>query len=627
MEHWQEQLTSCLQLLHNEASDESKFVALLLLPRIVDPNNEAAVMQAFNGMNFKFLDRMLRTGHNPNSDVSVELLHSVACEILKAFTNYQKCISSDDMVMRIPALLDCLRRWENPELQDQLLNLLDALASIDQSMVIFFRADIMIQLIRLCELSDDERVLALWLKIHLTALRVIYPKQQETTVASNAPARSELESIFIHSLMDDSLSSLSHILATGNKTKQLQVLESLSVVLNRVDIAPVEDKAVDAKTIANLRSGLMDILSSKIDSKRRFQALSLVAAIIRIYGFNRVMLPSGNDKAKRLLPLTIQLSCIEVRVGLDLVMEALESRTLNEGGKQEDENAQRCKEHSTSELVTVCYMIIEETVQNVTADHSATSASLDIDAVKNIHSALVECFNNIFAYIVQAYSIFSDRDDVLPEPIDFASVRIAAVWLAEEEATSKEIHRLLPIFVQIYRLANADKLTEWQRQLDMRSILTPALLNLTTDSSFQKDFVDAQGANTMIERIKECFNARQDVSSLGEVEVLVNIAVSGFTTQILQACLGWDHAEQLFEPALSRIGHYVATMSEKEILFAVNATLLLLLLERAAHGRNKGASFLSRARALYDACESQKDKIPAAALEVTAIGKQLLDAS
>jgi hypothetical protein len=132
-----------------------------------------------------------------------------------------------------------------------------------------------------CLCNHLERVLALWLKIHLTALRVIYPGQQVTTVASNAPAGSELESIFIHSLMDDSLPSLSHTLATGNKTKQLQVLESLSVVLNRVNvsatlllsdamkltnlqIAPVEDKAVDAKTIANLRSGLMDILSSKI---------------------------------------------------------------------------------------------------------------------------------------------------------------------------------------------------------------------------------------------------------------------------------------------------------------------------------------------------------------------------
>jgi hypothetical protein len=55
------QLSYCLKLLSHAHSDEEKFVALVMLPRLLDPEDRQSVLLAFSRMNFGFLTRLMRT--------------------------------------------------------------------------------------------------------------------------------------------------------------------------------------------------------------------------------------------------------------------------------------------------------------------------------------------------------------------------------------------------------------------------------------------------------------------------------------------------------------------------------------------------------------------------------------
>lgn len=55
------EIDRCLSLIAPSQPDESKFVGMLLLPRLLQQNEPESVQRVFDGMNFKFIERLLRT--------------------------------------------------------------------------------------------------------------------------------------------------------------------------------------------------------------------------------------------------------------------------------------------------------------------------------------------------------------------------------------------------------------------------------------------------------------------------------------------------------------------------------------------------------------------------------------
>jgi hypothetical protein len=53
------EIDRCLTLIAPSASDESKFVGMLILPKLLD--TPESIERVFKGMNFKFIERLLRT--------------------------------------------------------------------------------------------------------------------------------------------------------------------------------------------------------------------------------------------------------------------------------------------------------------------------------------------------------------------------------------------------------------------------------------------------------------------------------------------------------------------------------------------------------------------------------------
>lgn len=55
------EIDRCLSLISPSQPDESKFVGMLLLPRLLQQDQAETVRRVFDGMNFKFIERLLRT--------------------------------------------------------------------------------------------------------------------------------------------------------------------------------------------------------------------------------------------------------------------------------------------------------------------------------------------------------------------------------------------------------------------------------------------------------------------------------------------------------------------------------------------------------------------------------------
>lgn len=55
------EIDRCLSMIVPSASDESKFVGMLILPKLLEQDNIANIERVFKGMNFKFIERLLRT--------------------------------------------------------------------------------------------------------------------------------------------------------------------------------------------------------------------------------------------------------------------------------------------------------------------------------------------------------------------------------------------------------------------------------------------------------------------------------------------------------------------------------------------------------------------------------------
>jgi len=58
------QIEKCMLLLQSHTNDEEKFVALLILPKLLNPNDKELMTIVFKRIDFKFLRRLLISGIN-----------------------------------------------------------------------------------------------------------------------------------------------------------------------------------------------------------------------------------------------------------------------------------------------------------------------------------------------------------------------------------------------------------------------------------------------------------------------------------------------------------------------------------------------------------------------------------
>ncbi|KAG1462758.1 hypothetical protein G6F55_002775 [Rhizopus delemar] len=134
------EIDRCLSMIVPSASDESKFVGMLMLPKLLDQNNTETVERAFKGMNFIFIERLLRTNHSVNAEVPDDLLKEIAVNILACFSRYETLAKDKNMVERIPGLSRLLK--PDQELTIEILQILLCVSVEKQGLVKMLDPDV-----------------------------------------------------------------------------------------------------------------------------------------------------------------------------------------------------------------------------------------------------------------------------------------------------------------------------------------------------------------------------------------------------------------------------------------------------------------------------------------------------
>lgn len=128
------EIDQCLTLLSPSSSDESKFTALLILPRLLDSNDHATIQRVFDKMNFKFIERLMKSSTSSaiiyqfwiqcvctdflssffffkekTAEVPETVMQEIAVNILSYFSTVESLTSSEQLIARIPTLSSCIK--------------------------------------------------------------------------------------------------------------------------------------------------------------------------------------------------------------------------------------------------------------------------------------------------------------------------------------------------------------------------------------------------------------------------------------------------------------------------------------------------------------------------------------
>ncbi|RIB01424.1 Neurochondrin-domain-containing protein [Gigaspora rosea] len=126
----QSEIDRCIELLNPSSSDEAKFVALTLLPRLLKQDKKNVEL-IFDAMDFKFLERLMRTGSVNDDNQPDFTLKSIAVNILSCFCTLDELLNKKQIHARIPTLASLITP-DNEELTRDILGIFLRLSSANQ---------------------------------------------------------------------------------------------------------------------------------------------------------------------------------------------------------------------------------------------------------------------------------------------------------------------------------------------------------------------------------------------------------------------------------------------------------------------------------------------------------------
>ncbi|KAG9292111.1 hypothetical protein G9A89_005255 [Geosiphon pyriformis] len=533
------EIDRCLELLNPSTSDEEKFVALMLLPRFLQ-QNPGSITLVFNAMDFRFLERLLRTKSLSDVDSSENVLRGIAVQIISCFCSLEELISKKQIIARIPSLANLITSCNQPDLIKDVLKVFIRLSSEE------------LALEQLIERENFSKILICFTESHdyeiqnlgLTLIRCIINTFVDSTpygyIISNQDSINELLNTIIYTL-----SSSFQIIQGRIK---FDILENLVLIFSSMSdqlgqrFWNLEHNEIPTWTL-NIRNGLRDILGGKIGCEQREKGLILVNLLMCNFGAEWLFSPTLNsastkkiekspayriDDESKFAVLVVKLACIEIRMILDQVAE-----------QQQSETKQTTLQHE--QLLAACYSILERTIEylsqigesletdNEESDIHRFMTKFDPDLLLQLKSTMTETFRVILEYLVDIKNSLITIETVINDPIVFASIRILSAWISEEDTLEKEVGSVIPLFIDMSR-----HVIENEMDSSLINILIPAFLNLTTQDRAREAFVDHDGHDLIINYIEKKWleSTTRDISDeltseiLGPLQILLNIIVA-----------------------------------------------------------------------------------------------------
>ncbi|KAK9280645.1 hypothetical protein L1049_014341 [Liquidambar formosana] len=430
-------LEDCLKLLKGER-DEQRLAGLLLVTKFCKGDDLTSIRRVYDAVGILFLDRLLRTGMGKgatsngggeNGDAYLQL----SVTVLAAFCRVPEIASSEDMVSKIPLILEIMPKESCLSLLEECYEFLFLVstASEDGVTTLFKSGGMNVLASQMSAFADGSQCLELSLKL----VQLMLSKVSPDIIHNEYP--SEL------SIM---VATIARQFAVLHNTLKFEALHLLSAILSSKYSAPVHNalRSMSNDMWSNyMRVGIVAILQNRVAPAEKLQALILAESMVSIVGeewlIGQMNLPDMQDPipADRCLLLVLESSRVEVAV------------LLNELAYLKYEAS---KNSSTAETIflkqrnlAIAFSLVEKIIKLV-SNLSGNEADLisESTCIKVI-SGLNETIGVVLEYLQDAKDHGQKKGDDL-----IASVRIIGSYLAETPLACKEkVRELLEYMLSI----------------------------------------------------------------------------------------------------------------------------------------------------------------------------------
>ncbi|KAL7319256.1 hypothetical protein PS15m_002414 [Mucor circinelloides] len=436
------EIDRCLSMIVPSASDEMKFVGMLILPKLLEQNNLQDIERVFKGMNFKFIERLLRTTHNVDAEVPDPVLKEIAVNVLACFARFDNLATEQHMVDRIPALSRLLTPDDTSDITAEVLQILLHVAVKKEGLVKMLDPDVLKNVLHVLLESTKEGERNMCTQL----ITSVYTRSCQLLHEDKIPS--------LYSALKYSLSTLIAILAntldSDQKILKFEALDILSVVMPDIPTEMMkqfkqeQEKKIE-EWLDNLLSGLRQIMSSKLHDSQRDKAILLIACLLRYFG-NEWLFKSLQDtkSAKRrkekassdnindpinkayavanFPALLIHLVAIEAKIMIDDIND----RVIQEHNEEKTITNQQ-KQLRQETMVPVYFETLEAAMEYLAVNFE--SNGMDSEMLLKLRTTLSDMMDVVMELLKFMQGTKENLED---DMIAQACIRIVSIWMAEE---------------------------------------------------------------------------------------------------------------------------------------------------------------------------------------------------
>ncbi|KAI7867642.1 Neurochondrin-domain-containing protein [Spinellus fusiger] len=437
-----------LALLDPSQPDESKFVAILVLPRLLK-KDEASVEHVFNGMNFKFIERLLRTSASEDAQVPEDVLREIAVNILACFAHYETLATRPPMVDKIPALSIALTPNDPSPVTKEVLHILLCVAIEKQGLVRMLDSDVLRNVLEVFvdTTQEEERRLCVQL------IKSVYGHACHLLHKEHIPS---LASAFAYSL-STLVTALSKVLDLDQAALKFAALDILATVLPDIPMPVVEKfkkMHSEHEWLAPIKNGLRQVVTNKVGDFLRDKATLVIACLLRYFGpqwlFGSLQQTKDVQRRKekgKIDPLEyaqanfpalfIHLVSVEARVMADKINDDRHSKHNHNAISGKEANDKAAKEHARQmRMLPPLFEILESAIEYLATsfteeEEEEKESTMDPDMLLHLRTSLSETMDvvmELLQFLQSTRSVEELQEDLIVQ----TSIRLVALWLAEE---------------------------------------------------------------------------------------------------------------------------------------------------------------------------------------------------
>ncbi|XP_060208842.1 uncharacterized protein LOC132636153 isoform X2 [Lycium barbarum] len=432
----QASLDDCLKLLRGER-DEQRLAGLLLVTKFCNKDDHTAILKVYDAVGPQFLRRLLRTGTGKGGDGgNRDAYLQLSITVLAAFCRVPEIAASEDMVTKIPLIVETMSREAGSPIIEECYEFLFLVSTANEEGVktLFKSGGLNVLASQMMILPDGSHMIELAMRlVQIIVIKLpsenVY-SEHSTDLSMVVAAVAKQFVVLQNALKFEALHLLSAILSNGYSAP---VYDALRLMENDV-------------WSTNLRIGIVAILQNRVAPSHKLQALVLAECVISIVGegwlIGEMNLTDSQDSlpADRCILLVLESSRVEIAVLLNdlayLKYEASKASSNTENILMKQRN------------LGVAFSLVEKIIKLISSfggEESTVNVVISERTFTKIISGLNETIGVVLDYLRDTKEHGQMKGDDL-----LAAVRLIGSYLAEApDACKDKVTELLGYLLSI----------------------------------------------------------------------------------------------------------------------------------------------------------------------------------